>query len=131
VTIIFKNGMPDITNFVFKMRSKVTGVPADSLHGMLGQRVTLSGVAEPRLAGAAVRGDGFDVWVADLQDWPQGYSGHPVRVTGILEERYDLPVFVQRSNEPLVHGIAVPEGTDLHEASRRYVLRDAKWTLIQ
>ena len=113
--------------------SAVAVVRADSVRSLLGQRVTLSGIAEPRKLGAAVRCDGFDVWIDGLQDWPQDFTGHRVHVTGVLEERHDLPVFTADTPEERmrVQGIPVPSGTDLHEASRRYIIRDAKWTLIR
>ena len=104
---------------------------ADSLKSSVGQRVSLVGVAEPRKIGAALRGDGFYVWIDGLHDWPTGYVGQRVEVVGVLEERHDLPVFVQKPDELPVQGIPVPEGTDLHEASRRYVVRDARWSVTR
>lgn len=106
-----------------------------SQHGrlatLLGQTVTLEGVAETRKLGAALRGKDFDVWIDQLQDWPRSDVGQRVRVTGVLEERYDLPVYIQRRGEPASGGMPVPEGTDLREASRRYIVRDPKWSLIK
>jgi hypothetical protein len=102
-----------------------------SMRARLGQEVTLEGVAEARKLGAALRGDGFDVWIDQLEHWPPGTAGRKVRVTGILEERHDLPVFIQKEGEPAAAGIPVPPGTDLRKASQRYVVRDAKWSLIQ
>jgi len=93
--------------------------------------VALEGIAESRKLGAALRGDGFDVWIDQLSEWPRDWVGRKVRVTGVLEERHDLPVFVQKPGEPAAAGIPVPEGTDLQQASRRYVIRDAKWSLIR
>jgi len=104
---------------------------ADSLKSSVGQRVTLVGVAEARKLGAALRCDGFEVWVADLHDWPTGFVDQRVEVAGVLEERHDLPVFVQKPGEMPVAGIPVPEGTDLREASRRYVVRDARWSVLR
>ena len=101
------------------------------MRARLGQEVTLEGVAEARKLGAALRGDGFDVWIDQLEHWPPGTAGRKVRVTGILEERHDLPVFIQKEGEPAAAGIPVPPGTDLRKASQRYVVRDAKWSLIQ
>ena len=110
----------------------VTGCASQSkMDTQLGQFVTLVGTAEARKLGAALRGDDFEVWIDQLQDWPSNYVGQKVRVTGVLEERQDLPVYVQRPGEPAAAGIPVPEGADLREASRRYVLRDAKWSLIR
>jgi hypothetical protein len=110
----------------------VSGCASQSkMHAQLGQQVTLEGIAEARKLGAALRGHDFDVWIDQLQDWPSQYVGQKVRVTGVLDERRDLPVFIQKPGEPVAGGIPVPEGTDLHAASRRYVVRDAKWSLIR
>ena len=100
------------------------------LAGHLGQSVTLEGVAETRKLGAALRAEGFDVWIDRLAEWPRDLVGRRVRVAGVLEERHDLPVYVARPGEPAAGGIPVPEGTDLREASRRYVIRDARWSVI-
>lgn len=101
------------------------------LRDRLGREVTLEGVAETRKLGAALRGNGFDVWIDRLERWPAEALGKKVRVTGTLEERHDLPVYIQKAGEPPAAGIPVPEGTDLREASRRYIVRDSKWSLIQ
>ena len=101
------------------------------MHARLGQQVTLEGIAEARKLGAVLRGNDFDVWIDRLQDWPGNYVGRKVRVTGVLEERHDLPVFIHKPGEPVAGGIPVPESTDLRDASRRYVVRDAKWSLIR
>ena len=100
------------------------------LRDRLGQQVTLDGVAETRKLGAALRGNGFDVWIDRLERWPAEALGRKVRVTGILEERQDLPVYIPKAGDPPSAGIPVPEGTDLREASRRYLIRDSKWSVI-
>ena len=105
-------------------------VRADALENSLGQRVALVGVAEPRKLGAALRCDGFDVWIDGLNNWPSGYADRRVEVVGVLEERRDLPVFVQKPGTLPVQGIPVPEGTDLNEASHRYVVRKATWKVL-
>jgi hypothetical protein len=102
-----------------------------NMHAQLGQQVTLEGTAEARKLGAVLRGNDFDVWIDQLQDWPREYVGQRVRVTGILDERHDLPVFIQKPGEPFAGGIPVPEGTDLHSASRRYIVRNAQWSLMK
>lgn len=104
---------------------------AQDLQARLGQPVTLEGFAEARKLGAALRGSGFEVWIDRMDEWPAGAAGRKVRVTGVLEERHDLPVYMRKAGEPPVAGIPVPEGTDLRQASRRYVVRDAKWSLIE
>ena len=97
----------------------------------IGQRVEFVGVAEARKIGAALRGKDFYVWIDGLYRWPSGYAGRRVEVVGVVEERHDLPVFIPQPDKPLVQGIPVPEGTDLHEASRRFVVRDAQWRVLQ
>jgi hypothetical protein len=101
-----------------------------NLRDRLGHQVTLEGVAESRKLGAALRGDGFEVWIDRMEHWPAEARGRKVRVTGILEERQDLPVYIQKAGESPAAGIPVPEGTDLREASRRYLVRDSKWSLL-
>lgn len=101
----------------------------------LGQRVTLVGRAINRKGGATLVGEGFEVWMVELDSWPDGYyevggEGKLLKVTGVLGEDHGLPVFVPREDEPIVQGIPVPEGTDLDEASRRYLLRDAEWAPV-
>jgi hypothetical protein len=103
----------------------------EQLPALLGKTVTLEGIAEARKLGAALRGENFDVWIDRLQDWPGNYVGRRVRVSGVLEERYDLPVYIQKPGEPVSAGMPVSEGTDLRKASHRYIVRDAKWSLIK
>jgi hypothetical protein len=97
----------------------------------IGQQVVLEGIAEARKLGAALRGDDFDVWIDQMQDWPADVVGRRVRVAGILDERHDLPAYVARPGEPVAAGIPVAEGADLRKASHRYIVRDAKWSLIK
>ena len=70
------------------------------------------------------------IWIDSLSSWPEGYLGSRVKATGIVIQKYDLPVFIQKEGEPVRTGIPVPEGTDLHSASRRYLLKNAKWSKI-
>ena len=104
---------------------------AQHLQARVGQPVTLEGVAEARKLGPALRGNGFEVWIDGLEQWPAATAGRKIRVVGVLEERHDLPVYIQKAGEPPAAGIPVPEGTDLRHASRRYVVREAKWSLIE
>lgn len=55
-------------------------------------------------------------------------GGSRVRVQGVVTERADLPVIVNKKGEPALQGIAVPEGTDLDKARRRDVLEQASVT---
>jgi hypothetical protein len=111
--------------------SDVTTPPTDSLRKSVGQRVTLTGVAERWKIGPSLHGDGFLVGIDGLDDWPPDFVNRKVQVTGLLEERHDLPVFVADTPEERgrMQGIPVPSGTDLDKASRRYVISNAKWSL--
>ena len=104
---------------------------ADVSAANLGKRITLVGRAIDRKGGATLVGEGFEVWIADLDAWPDGDrggdDGRRLRVTGTLAEDHGLPVFVPRDDEPIVQGVPVPEGTDLDAASHRFLLRDARW----
>ncbi len=102
----------------------------------LGKRITVGGWAVNRRGGAEVVGTDFSVWIDSLDAWPEGYyvgsdRGKRVKVTGVLAEDHGLPVFIQRKGEPIPQGIPVPEGTDLNKASHRYLLKEAKWELME
>ena len=101
----------------------------------LGKRITVEGWAVNSKGGAEVVGDDFSAWIDGLDFWPEGYytggdRGKRVKVTGVLAEDHALPVFIQKKGEPIPQGIPVPEGTDLHKASHRYLLKDATWELV-
>ena len=79
--------------------------------------------------GAFLLGPGLYVDLPDTY-WPSGIEGRTVEVQGTLVERHDLPVFIADPNEPAVAGIPVPPGTDLHEASKRLIVEQAKWKAV-
>lgn len=99
----------------------------------VGRQVRIRGWAVDRKGGAVlVTADGTHVWIDGVDYWPSGYyrggdTGKRLRVSGTLDEDHGLPVFVQKKGEIPMQGMAVPEGTDLDEASHRFVLRDATW----
>jgi hypothetical protein len=98
----------------------------------LGKTMTLRGHAVNRKGGAVLQVGKVTVWIDGLHAWPPGYyeggdRGRRIVVTGVLAEDHGLPVFVQLEGDPIMQGIPVPEGTDLEQASRRFVLRDARW----
>lgn len=102
----------------------------------VGEVITVEGWAVNRKLGAELVGDGFSVYIEGLDGWPPGYyvagdKGRRVRVTGTLVEAFDLPVFEDTRESPLVQGIPVPRGTDLQRARHRYLLRNAKWELLE
>jgi hypothetical protein len=107
-------------------------LPSGGIESSVGEQVTLVGVAEPRKGGAALRGDGFYVWLEGIESWPESVVMKRVEVKGRLQVDHGLPVFIQNTNDPLpVQGVPVAEGTDLREASRRFVLLHPKWKRLQ
>ncbi|OHB75181.1 MAG: hypothetical protein A2Z34_01615 [Planctomycetes bacterium RBG_16_59_8] len=114
------------------------GRPSGSIvsEANLGKQITVEGWAVNRKGGAQLLGGGFDLWIAGLESWPDGYytggdRGKRVKVTGVLAEDHGLPVFVPKKDDPIVQGIPVPEGTDLKKASHRYLVKNAKWELME
>jgi hypothetical protein len=101
----------------------------------LGKQITVEGQAVNRKFGAQLVGADFDLWIDSLSSWPTGYcsgvkKGVKVRATGVLAEDNGLPVFIPKKNVPPVQGILVPPGTDLKQASHRFLLKNAKWKQI-
>jgi hypothetical protein len=93
----------------------------------LGETVTVVGVAENLKLGARLEVDAGAIWIDGLDAWPDDLLGRRLVVTGRVIERHDLPVFVRKEGEPEIAGMPVPPGTDLHEASRRFLLAGARW----
>jgi hypothetical protein len=92
--------------------------------------ITVEGVAHRAKMGAMIKTDDGDTHWVDLGDWPPDVLGKRVRVTGEITIRSDLPVFVAKKGEPMRAGMPVPEGTDLKQASRRQVLKNIKWEIV-
>ena len=100
----------------------------------LGKIITLEGKTVNAKLGALLVGENFSIWIDGLDSWPKAYykggeEAKKVKVTGRVIEKYDLPVFIPKEGE-MLSGIPVPEGTDLKEASHRYLLKNVKWTFI-
>ena len=101
----------------------------------LGKRIAVTGEAHNAKMGALVVGDGFSIWVDLPNDaWPDGLyhgndEGEMVLVTGTVVQRADVPVFIPKEGEPMKQGVTVPPGTDLEEASKRYILENVTWKL--
>jgi hypothetical protein len=66
-----------------------------------------------------------------MDGWPDNARDKKISVTGTLIERHDLPVLIhKRGSKEIPSGMPVPKGTDLHEASHRYLLKDVKWVIV-
>ena len=95
--------------------------------------VFIVGTALESMVGPCVlQSSGVVVFIDGLAFWPPGFyeggrDGKRVVCRGRLVERYDLPVFEDKPDAPKREGIPVPPGTDMHEASRRYLLTSAEW----
>jgi hypothetical protein len=114
------------------MSSTTTKAPPSPWQAQLGQVVTLDGVAENAKLGALLLiGGSRTLWIDKLDAWPPDVHGKRVSVTGKLIERADLPVFVHQDGEPEMAGIPVPPGTDVEKASRRLLLTEARWKVIE
>jgi hypothetical protein len=101
----------------------------------LNQKVTIEGVAVDSKLGAQLIGEGADIWIDGLDYWPTGFylggrQGKHLRVTGIVIERNDLPIFVPGENTEQKGGIPVKKEADLEKAKKRFLLKDASWEII-
>lgn len=103
---------------------------------LLGQTVTLEGTAADAKCGAMLVGETGMIWIDGLDGWPVGFydggtQGKRLRVTGTVIERDDLPVFVQKPGEAVPAGIAVHSEAELQKAKWRFLLKDARWTVVE
>lgn len=113
----------------------LAGWPTDwSKH--LGKTLTLEGTAANAKLGALLLGKDNAIWIDGLQSWPKGFyqggdHGKRLRVTGTVIKRDDMPVFVEKPGEPPQAGMPVKSEAELEKAKWRYVLKDAKWTVLE
>jgi hypothetical protein len=104
----------------------------------LGQTVTLEGMAANAKSGPLLVGEGGEIWIDGLSEWPSEVMGagtfgrgKRVRVTGQVIRRADLPAFVEKPGEPRKTGIPVASEAQLEAASTRFLLRGATWTVLE
>lgn len=107
---------------------------------LMGKKITLVGLGQNYKIGAKIECEDFTISV-DLpaKSWPtkvynrtfENLDAVPkkVRVTGKLEQWNDLPVFIASKSRGQ-QGIPVPDGTDLNEARKRYLLVDVDWDIM-
>ena len=104
----------------------------DYWENYLSKEVTISGIAENMKVGAFVSVRNQEgLYIDSLDIWPDGYHRKVVEVKGVVIKKHDLPVFIQKDGQPAISGIPVPEGTDLHAESKRYLLKDSTWKLAE
>jgi hypothetical protein len=101
----------------------------------VGQKVTLQGRAENAKLGAILEMEsGEIIWMDDMKSWPNGYyteeTSKRVQVTGVLTERYDLPVY-NPSDSIIRQGVEMPEGKGVEESSHRFVITKYTWGEIK
>ena len=113
-----------------QITSKAEFEKMGSLDDLIGKEITLIGKPTNAKVGAKLQCDGFSMYIfLPGTHWDYETGVNLLKVTGTVAVRHDLPVFIQRKGEPSISGIPVPEGADLHEASKRYVLDSVKWQI--
>lgn len=116
---------------------QVVDAGEDWLAARIGEAVAIEGTAADGKLGAVLMTQHGTVWIDGLPAWPTGAykggrEGRRLRGKGILVEREDLPVFeAPAPGEPQRSGVPVPKGSELRAGSRRYLLTDASWELIE
>jgi hypothetical protein len=87
----------------------------------IGKTISVEGEAVNQKLGAAlVVEGGRELWIAELGHWPDGYwtmgkPGKRLRVTGVLSEAYDRPVFVGDIARAVKNNDPIPQGSFIHD----------------
>lgn len=90
----------------------------DAWTPFLGERITVEGTARNAKLGALVQMKHVAIWVDGLESWPGEWpAGTPVRVTGVVIQRDDMPVV--HPNGPVSGGVP--------GSSTRFLLQDPEW----
>jgi hypothetical protein len=116
---------------------KQTTAWPDDWSKLLGKTITLEGNAGNAHLGALLLGDRDEIWINGLDAWPDGFytggdKGKRLRVTGTVIKRADMPVFLVKPGESATQaGIPVHSEEELQKAKGRYLLKDAKWTVLE
>jgi hypothetical protein len=102
----------------------------------VGQTVTVEGTAANAKLGAFLLGKQESIWIEGLDAWPEGFysggdQGKRVRVMGTVIRKDDVPVFVQKPGVPLPQGIPVASEEEREKAKWRYLLKDARWSVLE
>ena len=106
------------------------------LEKYVGKKIIIIGKSTNEKIGAAVTlSNDKRIYIEDFNSWPKNYylgesKSKTVKIKGILIERNDLPVFIANDDE-LKQGMSVPKGTDLKQASHRFLLKNVSWKIIK
>ena len=90
-----------------------------------------------KLGAALLLENGTRIWIDKMEGWPIDFypdedNAKTLKVTGILIEKNDLPIFVQNEKtRKAQQGIPVPKETNVEEASKRFLLKKATWSIIK
>ncbi|CEJ71070.1 hypothetical protein SAMN05421866_1319 [Chryseobacterium oranimense] len=124
-----------------KQTGKENNFPKENLQNQdlkefIGKRITVTGqTINMKLGALLIIENGESIWMEGMDSWPDGYyvsksETKTVKVTGILTEKNDLPVFII-SDSTIQQGIPQPEKTNLEKSGNRYFLKDYKYTVLK
>lgn len=114
----------------------ITNLDEGELNKHLGKKVTIQGkTVNAKLGALLITENGNSIWINNLKEWPEGYylgdeNCKTVIITGRIIQKNDLPVFIYKEGDPDRSGMPVPEGTDLEKAKQRFLIKKAKWKII-
>ncbi|EDM25268.1 hypothetical protein LNTAR_24853 [Lentisphaera araneosa HTCC2155] len=100
-----------------KEATDISKLDRKNLDMYLNQKVSFSGTIERWKLGNAISNSTSTIWIEGEINFED------IKVTGTLIKKYDLPVFIMEKDMKAVPaGIPVEPGTDLKEASKRYII---------
>lgn len=112
-----------------------------NLKKYVGKKITITGKSTNEKIGATVTlSNGKRIYIEDFNRWPKNYylgenQSKTVKITGILTERNDLPILEYPDTDStsflVKQAIQVPKGTDLKQASHRFLLKNVSWKIIK
>jgi len=75
---------------------QIKGAAEDYWSEYLLQEISIEGLAMDAKFVAFIQPDKPEraIWIDSLSNWPEGYLGSQVKATGIVIQKYDLPVFI-------------------------------------
>ena len=112
----------------------IENLKEENLKTLVGKKITIIGkTVNVKDGSILIVEDEINIWMDEMESWPDGFYNSEedtktLKVTGILIERNDLPVYIPDENTP-IYQQAMPfsKGADLKKESHRYLLKDYKW----